>query len=91
MSWQRSLQSAVKALKKEEASLLKQLDGVQQKIKELEEVGRTAPTAVTKSPSSRRLSQEGRDAISEAAKKRWAKYRTEKARQNRGAARKKRG
>lgn len=83
MSWQRSVQSAVKALKREEASLLKQLDGIRRKIKELEDVGRagSAPGA-SKSPS-RRLSAEGREAISLAAKKRWAKYRTDKARQKR--------
>ena len=90
MSWQRSLQSAVKALKKEEASLQKKLDGVQQKIKELEEVGRTAPLVRAKTSSARRLSPAGRDAISQAAKKRWAKYRSDKAKKSRSGARRKR-
>ena len=40
MSWQQSIQVAVKALKQEEGTLRKQLDTVLSKIRELEDIGR---------------------------------------------------
>jgi hypothetical protein len=90
MTWQRSLQSAVKALKKEETALQKQLDLVQSKITELDEMSRSntgTPTAKKRGP--RRLSPAGRAAISKAAKKRWARYRADQ--RSTGAKRKARG
>ena len=82
MSWQQSIQAAVRALKQEEQALQKQLDSVQSKINELEDIGRANRGAggVVRRKATRRLSQAGRDAISKAAKKRWAKYRSEKTR-----------
>ncbi|MBW2282203.1 MAG: hypothetical protein JRG76_16075 [Deltaproteobacteria bacterium] len=89
MTWQRSLQSAVKALKKEETALQKQLDLVQGKIAELDEMSRsnTGTPAAKRGP--RRLSPAGRAAISRAAKKRWARYRADQ--RSTGAKRKARG
>lgn len=80
MSWKRSVQSAVRSLKKDERSLQKELDAVQAKILELEQLAsdETLGGARRASTKSTRLSPQGRAAISEAAKKRWAKYRTEK-------------
>ena len=75
MSWQQSIQVAVKALRQEEGTLRKQLDTVMSKIRELEDIGRGAGGAGRKRATSRRLSAAGRAAISRAAKKRWAQYR----------------
>lgn len=81
MSWQQSIQVAVKALKQEEGTLRKQLDTVVSKIRELEDIGRGAGSAgLRKRAGSRRLSAAGRAAISRAAKKRWAQYRASAAR-----------
>jgi hypothetical protein len=81
MSWQQSIQVAVKALRQEESTLRKQLDTVASKIRELEDIGRGAGGAgVRKRATSRRLSSAGRAAISRAAKKRWAQYRAAQGR-----------
>jgi hypothetical protein len=77
MTWQRSVQAAVRALKKEEAALEKQLDAVRRKIEELDEMGRAEGGAKSRA-TPRRLSPAGRTAISKAAKKRWARYRADK-------------
>jgi hypothetical protein len=82
MAWQQSVQMAVRELKKEEASLQKQLSEIQGRIRDLEGLGRSGRggAAITRRKSgTRRLSAEGRAAISRAAKKRWAKYRKEQA------------
>jgi hypothetical protein len=81
MAWQQSIQTAVRELKKEEASLQKQISELQGRIRDLEGLGRSrGGAAVTRRKSgSRRLSAEGRAAISRAAKKRWAKYRRDHA------------
>lgn len=78
MTWQRSVGAAIKALKREEQSLAKRLDAVREKIADLEEVGKDG-AGVTRRASSgkRRLSEKGRQAISRAAKRRWAKYRAD--------------
>ena len=78
MSWQRSVRAAVKALKKEEQSLVKQLDRLRARIADLSglSAGRKAPGR--KAGRGNRLSEEGRRAISLAAKRRWAKYRGKK-------------
>ncbi len=78
MTWQRSVQAAVRALKKEEFSLEKQLDAVRQRIADLDDMGRPNGGASSKRANTRRLSAEGRAAISRAAKKRWARYRADK-------------
>lgn len=82
MSWQRSIQTAVRALKVEESALEKQLATLQSKISELEAMARQgAVRAAGRRPGrKRKLSAEGREAISRAAKKRWERYRAEKKR-----------
>jgi hypothetical protein len=79
MTWQRSVQAAVRSLKREEAALEKKLEVIRAKIADLSEVSRSnGATAASRKKASRRLSPQGRAAISKAAKKRWAKYRAEK-------------
>jgi hypothetical protein len=81
MSWQRSIQAAVKALKKEEQSLVKQLDHLRARMGELTGLaksGRGGAGAARRAARGNRLSEEGRRAISLAAKRRWAKYRAKK-------------
>ena len=73
-----SVQAAVRALRKEELSLEKQLDAVRQRIADLDDMGRTNGVGPSKRANSRRLSADGRAAISRAAKKRWARYRADK-------------
>lgn len=82
MSWQRSIQAAIRSLQREEASLNKKLGEVRQKVSELEALAKSGgPGQARKKATSRRLSQKGRSAISKAAKKRWAAYRREKRQQ----------
>lgn len=80
MSWQKSLQAAVKALKKEEQSLVKQLDQLRVKMGNLTGLSKSKKGAKRgpKPGRGNRLSDEGRRAISLAAKRRWAKYRGKK-------------
>ncbi len=86
MSWQKSIQAAVRSLKREEAALQKKLEVVQAKIADLSEVSRTtAANGAGRKKASRRLSPQGRAAISKAAKKRWAKYRAEQRAKGRKA------
>ncbi len=75
MSWQRSVQAAVRSLRVEQRGLERQLAAVQKKIRELEELGSSGP--VRKKRAKHRLSAQGRANISRAAKRRWAKYRTD--------------
>ncbi len=77
MSWQRSLQAAARALRKEESALCKELDLVRNKLHDLKELSReqTSNGSPRRKTGSRRLSPKGRAAISRAAKKRWAEYR----------------
>ncbi len=77
MSWQRSVRAAVKALKKEEQSLERQLDKLRARIADLNGLssGRGSAGPGRKARRGNRLSEEGRRAISLAAKRRWAKYR----------------
>lgn len=86
MSWQRSVQAAVRSLKREEAALQKKLGVVRAKIAELSEVSRTSgATGASRKKTSRRLSPQGRAAISKAAKKRWTKYRADQRAKGRQA------
>jgi hypothetical protein len=81
MTWQRSVQAAIRALKRKEISLQKQLEQVRTKIDELQDVASSQSGAGGRARSgSRRLSPQGRAAISRAAKKRWADYRKQKGR-----------
>ncbi len=75
MSWQSSVQAAVRSLRVEQRELERQLAAIQKKIRELEELGSSGPTR--KKRTQRRLSVQGRANISRAAKRRWAKYRAE--------------
>jgi len=75
MSWQRSLQAAVRDLKKEEQSLLRRLDHVRGRISELAGVSKGKRGGARGTGRTNRLSAAGRRAISLAAKRRWAKYR----------------
>ena len=76
MSWQQSIQAAVRSLRKEETELKSQLAMIQKKIRELEGLKGSGPPQKKKS-AKRRLSPKGRANISRAAKRRWAKYRAE--------------
>ena len=80
MSWQRSLQAAARALRKEEAALCKELDHVRKKLHDLKGLAsEPSPNgSARRKTGSRRLSPKGRAAISRAAKKRWADYRRDK-------------
>lgn len=80
MSWQRSLQAAARALRREESSLQKELELVRKKLRDLEDLSRERAGNGTgrRKAGSRRLSPKGRAAISRAAKKRWAEYRRDK-------------
>ena len=81
MTWQRSVQAAIRALKRKEISLQKQLEQVRTKIDDLQDVASSQSSAGARTRSgSRRLSPQGRAAISRAAKKRWADYRKQKGR-----------
>jgi hypothetical protein len=80
MSWQKSLQAAVKALKKEEQSLVKQLAHLRSKMENLTGISKAKGAKRGPKPGrGNRLSDEGRRAISLAAKRRWAKYRGKKS------------
>jgi hypothetical protein len=75
MSWQKSVARAVRDLKAEETRLENELNELRARIASLGGVARGgAKTKVRK----RVLSAAAREAISRAAKKRWAKYRSEK-------------
>lgn len=81
MSWQRSIQNAVRDLKKEETALRGQLETVQRKIAELQGMARSGGAPARKTATRRRLSPKGRAAISRAAKKRWREYRSQQRKQ----------
>ena len=82
MSWKNSVDSAIQELKNEEKTLQQEINTVQKIIGELTQLlqsskpGGRAPAAASKRPKrpKRRLSAAGREAISKAAKKRWAKF-----------------
>jgi hypothetical protein len=80
MSWQRSLQAAIRSLRREEQSILKNLDSVRDRINELQSLSASGPRGRggRGARKSRRLSAKGRAAISRAAKRRWAQYRAQK-------------
>jgi hypothetical protein len=84
MSWQQSLRAAIRSLRQEEQSILKNLDSVRDRIAELQALSRGAGArgrgGRRGAAGARRLSPAGRAAISRAAKRRWAQYRASKGR-----------
>ena len=86
MTWQRSIQAAVRALRRAEQDLKRELAAVQTKIAELDDLARQKSSASVnrrRAAGKQRLSPQGRAAISRAAKARWAKYRADKRKQTR--------
>lgn len=89
MTWQQSLQAAIRALRKDEQTLEKKLAAVQRKIADLSDLakhGGGAKGAPRSRSGSNRLSAQGRAAISRAAKARWAKFRADKKKAGRKKA-----
>jgi hypothetical protein len=76
MSWQTSVARALRDLKVEETRLAGELDQLRQRIASL---GGVAGGGAKAKGKRRMLSPAARAAISRAAKKRWAKYRADKA------------
>jgi hypothetical protein len=76
MSWQVSLNAAIKNLRAEEQTLERDLKRVRDAISALGGLGRGAKTSAG-TGRRRQLSAKGRAAISRAARKRWAKWRTQ--------------
>lgn len=70
MAWKESVSAARRALRQEAGRLETELVKTRTLIRDLERVVRKPPKH-----GSRRLSPAGREAISRAAKKRWAAYR----------------
>jgi hypothetical protein len=75
MSWRDSLGNAIAALRKEEQRLERELSTLRDQIARL-----SGARGSRKAPAKRRMSAEGRAAISRAAKKRWAAWRKAKGR-----------
>lgn len=82
MAWKRSLQAAIRSLRKEGQSIQKSLSSVRARIAEIQSLARRRAGArgrpaaqAPRSGRKRRLSAAGRAAISRAAKARWAAYR----------------
>jgi hypothetical protein len=70
-----AFKTLVRSLRKAEAELARQLDGVRQAISTLEFGGAASPAAPRTGQKRRALSSKARAAISRAQKKRWAKLR----------------
>lgn len=79
MAWQASLNAAIRNLRAEEQSLERDLNRVRAAIQALGGVGRGGKRAAATGGTGRRrqLSAAGREAIARAARKRWAKWRSE--------------
>lgn len=76
MSWKRNIRAALRALQREREQLQQDLAEIDAKIERLETLARSRDLEAHGSP---RLSPAGREAISKAAKARWAEYRRKKA------------
>jgi hypothetical protein len=76
MSWQTSLNAALRNLRAEEQNLERNLTRVREAISALGGLSRGGKRGGN-STGRRRLSPEGREAIAKAARKRWAKWRAE--------------
>jgi hypothetical protein len=77
MSWQSSLNAAIRNLRAEEQSLERNLTRVREAISALGGLSRGGPKRAGRPPGRRRLSAKGRAAIARAARKRWAKWRAQ--------------
>jgi hypothetical protein len=77
MSWQASLNAAIRNLRAEEQNLERDLNRVRGAIQALGGLGRGGAKLSTGTGRRRQLSAKGRAAISRAARKRWAKWRSE--------------
>ena len=83
MGWQETLKGALSELRQEEARLSSELIKVRNSINKISTMtgstqkagGRGRPEGKTKAKAKRKLSAEGRAAISKAAKARWARHR----------------
>jgi hypothetical protein len=75
MPSQSPIQAVAKALRKRESELQRELDTIQQTLRSLGALGKGSGRATG---ARRRLSAEGRAAISRAAKRRWAAYRAKR-------------
>ncbi len=79
MPWQRSIQAAMRALKREESMLRRELQTLRQKIAQLEGLAKGGSATVGRQRATkRRLSPQGRAAISRAAKRRWRRHRAQR-------------
>ena len=78
MSWKSAINRAVKELKMEEARIARELSAIRDRIQGLGGIA-GGRTSVAKTVGRRKVSAKGRAAIARAAKKRWAKWRAEKA------------
>jgi hypothetical protein len=76
MSWQASLNAAIRNLRTEEQNLERDLNRVREAIQALGGLGRGGQRTVA-TGRRRQLSAKGRAAIARAARKRWAKWRAE--------------
>jgi hypothetical protein len=81
MSWQASVARALRDLRSEESRLARELNDLRARIASLSGVrgGGGGGAGMKPKGKRRKLSPAARAAISRAAKKRWAKYRAEKA------------
>ncbi len=78
MPWQRSIQAAIRALRREESMLRRELQTLRQKTARLGGLAKGGgPMVGRKRATKRQLSLQGRAAISQAAKRRWRKYRAQ--------------
>jgi hypothetical protein len=77
MSWQTSLNTAIKNLRAEEQNLEKNLTRVREAISALGGLSRGGAKRGAPAGGRRRLSAAGRVAIAKAARKRWAKWRAQ--------------
>jgi hypothetical protein len=77
MSWQSSLNAAIRNLRAEEQSLERNLTRVREAISALGGLSRGGPKRAPRAGGRRRLSAKGRAAIARAARKRWAKWRAQ--------------
>jgi hypothetical protein len=75
MSWQASLNTAIRNLRAEEQNLERNLERVRDAISALSGLGKGSKRGGA--GRQRRLSAAGREAIARAARKRWAKWRAE--------------
>jgi len=79
MKWQSAISRALRDLRVEEARAAKELDAIRQRIAALSKLGGGGGGASAGKGAKRVLSPAAREAIAKAARKRWAKYRADKA------------